>query len=150
MKKAAERLGLTIVPISVTAEAIDLEAAMKSALAAKVQAVMTAPMTTNLDITDRVAALATKYGLPFIHDVPQLASDGLAVYGPDFEDIFRRAGHYVARILKGASPAELPIELVRRPARRAVHRWSLRVAAASIRGPGTGVNASTFDWPEGA
>ena len=45
-----------------------------------------------------------------MHDVPQLAKDGLAVYGPDFEDIFRRAGHYVARILKGEKPAMMPIE----------------------------------------
>ena len=110
MTKSAAQLGLTIVPISVMAEAINLEAAMKRAQAAKVQAVMTAPLTTNLDITDRVATLATQYGLPFIHDVPQLASEGLAVYGPDFEDIFRRAGHYVARILKGEKPAEMAIE----------------------------------------
>ncbi|HEX2650279.1 MAG TPA: ABC transporter substrate-binding protein [Burkholderiales bacterium] len=110
MNKAADRLGLTIVPISVMAEALDIEAAMKRAQAAKVQAIITAPMTTNLDITDRVAALATRYGLPFIHDVPQLASEGLAVYGPDFEDIFRRAGHYVARILKGEKPALMAIE----------------------------------------
>lgn len=110
MEKAASRLGLTVVRIPVKAEAIDLEAAMKRAQAAKVQALVTAPMTTNLDITDRVAALATKYGLPFVHDVPQLAKEGLAVYGPDFEDIFRRAGHYVARILKGEKPAQMPIE----------------------------------------
>ncbi len=31
-------------------------------------------------------------------------------YGPDFPGIFRRAGHYVGRILKGGSPAEMPIE----------------------------------------
>ena len=110
MKKSAKTLGLTIVQISVKAEALDIEAAVKSAVAAKVQALMTVPMTTNLDITDRVAVLATKYGLPFVHDVPQLASEGLAVYGPDFEDIFRRAGHYVARILKGEKPALMAIE----------------------------------------
>ena len=46
-----------------------------------------------------------------MHDVPQeVGNDGLAVYGPDFEDIFRRAGHYVARILKGEKPAMMPIE----------------------------------------
>ena len=48
--------------------------------------------------------------MPFMHDVPQLAGDALAVYGPDFEDIYRRAGHYVARILKGEKPAEMAIE----------------------------------------
>jgi len=71
---------------------------------------MTAPLTTNLDSVDRLAAAATRYGLPFMHDVPQLAAEGLAVYGPDFEDIFRRAGHYVARILKGEKPAQMAIE----------------------------------------
>ena len=110
IEKSAEKLGLTVVPISVMADAIDLEAALKRAQAAKVQAVMTAPMTTNLDITDRLAAAATRHGMPFIHDIPQLAGEGLAVYGPDFEDIFRRAGHYVARILKGEKPAEMAIE----------------------------------------
>src|SRR5258706_405507 len=69
IKKSAEKLGLTVVPISVMADAIDLETALKRAQAAKVQAVMTAPMTTNLDITDRLAALATRYGIPFIHDI---------------------------------------------------------------------------------
>jgi putative tryptophan/tyrosine transport system substrate-binding protein len=110
IEKSAEKLGLTVVRISVMADAIDLDLALKRAQAAKVQAVMTAPMTTNLDITDRLAALATRYGLPFVHDIPQLAGESLAVYGPDFEDIFRRAGHYVARILKGEKPALMPIE----------------------------------------
>ncbi len=71
---------------------------------------VTAPMTSNLDLTDRLATEMLKARLPFMHDVPQLADDGLAVYGPDFEDIFRRAGHYVARILKGEKPAEMAIE----------------------------------------
>ena len=31
-------------------------------------------------------------------------------YGPDIEDVFRRAGHYVGRILKGEKPAEMPME----------------------------------------
>ena len=115
MEKAATRLGLTIVRIPVAripvaAEIVDWDAALKRAVAAKVQALVTAPMTANYDITDKVAAHATKYRLPFMHDVPQLAKDGLAVYGPDFEDIFRRAGHYVARILKGEKPAMMPIE----------------------------------------
>ena len=111
MEKAATVLGLTIVRIPVVAtETVDWDAALKRAVAAKVQALVTAPMTANYDITDKLAAYATKYRLPFMHDVPQLARDALAVYGPDFEDIFRRAGHYVARILKGEKPAMMPIE----------------------------------------
>ncbi len=109
MDKAAKRLGIAIERLPVTLDALDLEGAIKRA-AGRVQALVTAPMTSNEDVTDKVAALATKYRLPFVHDVPQLAGDALAVYGPDFEDIFRRAGHYVARILKGEKPAAMAIE----------------------------------------
>jgi len=110
MERSAAKLGITIVRVPVVASSLDFDQAMKRAVEAKVQALMTAPMTTNLDFIDRLAAQATRYGLPFMHDVPQLASEGLAVYGPDFEDIFRRAGLYVARILKGEKPAQMAIE----------------------------------------
>ena len=69
-----------------------------------------APMTSNQDVTDRLARLAAQARMPFIHDVPELAGEALAVYGPDFEDIYRRAGHDVARILEGERPAEMAIE----------------------------------------
>jgi len=36
---------------------------------------------------------------------------GLLSYGPDFADLFRRAASYVDRILRGAKPAELPVQL---------------------------------------
>jgi putative ABC transport system substrate-binding protein len=36
---------------------------------------------------------------------------GLLSYGPDFADLFRRAASYVDRILRGARPAELPVQL---------------------------------------
>jgi putative tryptophan/tyrosine transport system substrate-binding protein len=35
---------------------------------------------------------------------------GLMMYGPDTADIFRRSAEYVDRILKGANPAELPVQ----------------------------------------
>ena len=110
MDQSAVKLGLTLVRIPLDAGKSNLEDGLKRAQDAKVQAVVTAPMTSNQDITDKLALLATKHRMPFMHDVPQLAGDALAVYGPDFEDIYRRAGHYVARILKGEKPAEMAIE----------------------------------------
>ncbi len=110
MDKAAATLGLILVRIPVDAGKNDLEAGLKRAQDARVQALITAPMTSNQDITDKLALLSINYGIPFMHDVPQLVGNAIAVYGPDFEDIYRRAGHYVARILKGEKPAEMAIE----------------------------------------
>jgi putative ABC transport system substrate-binding protein len=111
MEQSAKALGLSLVRIEVVAgKDFDAEAALQRAVAAKVQAVVTAPMTSNYDLTDRLAEQSNLQRMPFVHDVPQLAGEALAVYGPDFQDIYRRAGLYVARILKGEKPAEMAIE----------------------------------------
>jgi len=49
--------------------------------------------------------------LPTLHDVRRWPEEGALIsYGPDFYDLFRRSAGYVARILKGTKPAELPVE----------------------------------------
>jgi putative ABC transport system substrate-binding protein len=59
----------------------------------------------------RVAALAAKHKLPVVYPFRDLAeAGGLMSYGPDLNVMFRRAAEYVDRILKGAKPADLPIE----------------------------------------
>lgn len=58
-----------------------------------------------------IAALALKERLPAISVYREFAAEGgLMSYGPDVPDIFRRAADYVDRILKGANPAELPVQ----------------------------------------
>ena len=110
MEAAARKLGLVLVRVPIKRGSPDIDATLRRAVADKAQAIVTAPMTSDFDVTDKIAALAKSHRLPFMHDVPQLAGEGLAVYGPDFEDIFRRAGLVTARILKGERPAEMPIE----------------------------------------
>jgi putative ABC transport system substrate-binding protein len=59
----------------------------------------------------QIAQLALKYRLPVSTGLPEVAEAGaLIAYGPDRVDLYRRAAGLVDRILKGASPADLPFE----------------------------------------
>jgi putative ABC transport system substrate-binding protein len=50
--------------------------------------------------------------VPTVYYLSDFARDGgLLSYGPDYLDTFRRAASYVDRILRGAKPAELPVQL---------------------------------------
>jgi putative tryptophan/tyrosine transport system substrate-binding protein len=58
-----------------------------------------------------IVALAARYKLPAVYFARFMIRDaGLASYGPDFSDEYRKAAGYVDRILKGAKPADLPVQ----------------------------------------
>jgi putative tryptophan/tyrosine transport system substrate-binding protein len=58
-----------------------------------------------------IISLAERYRLPAVYFIRQFAAEGgLMSYGPDSLDLFRRSASYVDRILKGASPADLPAQ----------------------------------------
>jgi len=58
-----------------------------------------------------VAELAVKSRLPTVfRDREDVQVGGLMAYGPNIPDLFRRAATYVDKILKGAKPADLPVE----------------------------------------
>ena len=58
-----------------------------------------------------LAELALKHRLPTMFGVrDNVVAGGLMSYGPDFTDMTRRAAVYIDKILKGAKPAELPVE----------------------------------------
>src|SRR6266568_760368 len=60
---------------------------------------------------DRVVELTLKGKLPAVYPEAEfVAAGGLASYGPSLPDLFHRAASYVDKILKGAKPADLPIE----------------------------------------
>jgi len=59
----------------------------------------------------RIVELAGKYRLPAIYFQKEFVDEGgLMSYGADFDDLFRKAAHYVDKILKGTKPADLPVQ----------------------------------------
>src|SRR5262249_29019675 len=59
-----------------------------------------------------IISLAARNNVPAIYQTPVIARDGgLLSYGSDFRDLFRLSPRYVDRILRGAKPSELPVQL---------------------------------------
>ena len=107
---AARALGLTIQPWEVRA-ADDLDRAF-AALSKKPPDGLYAPSGPLVrDNGKRIAGFALKSRLPSVYGSREAVNaGGLMYYGADLADIYRRAAYYVDRILKGAKPAELPVE----------------------------------------
>ena len=60
---------------------------------------------------DLIITLAARHKLPAVYPFREMVTaGGLVSYGPDISDSFRRAAGYVDRILKGAKPADLPVQ----------------------------------------
>src|SRR5262249_44640724 len=59
----------------------------------------------------RIVELAGKYKFPAIYFQQEFVEEGgLMFYGADYNDLFRKAAHYVDKILKGTKPADLPVQ----------------------------------------
>jgi putative ABC transport system substrate-binding protein len=107
---AAKTFGASVA--SVTAQTPDeIERAFELMARERVQALIVLGDTYFLSQARQIAGLALKNRLPSTHTIPDYAeAGGLIAYGPDIPDNFRRAAGYVDKVLKGAKPAELPIE----------------------------------------
>jgi ABC-type uncharacterized transport system substrate-binding protein len=105
----ARKLGVAL-PIVEATTAEELDSAFASAAAQHADAMIVFGDPLTVVQAPRVIALAAKHHLPAIHLSRQFANGGLIVYGPDIADLFHRAAGYVDKILKGAKPADLPVE----------------------------------------
>jgi ABC-type uncharacterized transport system substrate-binding protein len=109
-RDAAHALSVPLYSMEV-ATANDFAGAFAKLPKAKVNAliVVLSPMTTlNSKI---IVEYALKYRLPSVYPTRQFAEEGgLMAYGPLIGDLYHRAARYVDKILKGAKPADLPIE----------------------------------------
>ena len=91
-------------------KAEELDVAFASAAAQRADAMIVFADALTIFEAPRVIALAAKHHLPAIYLFRQFAKGGLVVYGPDLTDLYRRAGGYVDKILKGTKPSDLPVE----------------------------------------
>jgi putative tryptophan/tyrosine transport system substrate-binding protein len=110
LEAAAPKLGVKLLRLEVRVPA-DFEAAFKAATTQRAGALILPgdPLTSNR--LRMVADLALKYRLPTIMDIREFAeAGGLLSLGLDLVDSYRRAATHVDKILKGANPADLPME----------------------------------------
>jgi putative ABC transport system substrate-binding protein len=108
---AAKALGLTIEYFQVRG-APELEDALAAIAKAHSEAIVVFPDAFTMRYSERVAAFAVKNRIPAISGWSRFTEGGnLMSYGPNLRDVFQRLATYVDKILKGAKPAELPVEL---------------------------------------
>jgi len=111
MKEAASALGLKLVEIGSASDAEKLLSAFQVAVRERVNAIITISGPIILAQRKSIIVLAANYKLPAIYAQKEFVEDGgLMSYGTDRRDQYRRAAFYVDKILKGAKPADLPVE----------------------------------------
>ena len=109
LPRTARSFGVAL-PIVEATTADELDTAFASAVAQHADAMIVFGDNLTIQEAPRVTALAANHHLPAIYLFRQFANGGLISYGPDIADLFRRAGGYVDKILKGTKPADLPVE----------------------------------------
>jgi putative ABC transport system substrate-binding protein len=109
-KGPARSLGLTLMPLEVRTPA-DFEGAFIRARRESVDALVITENALNVEHRDLIIGFAAKNRLPTVFgERASVDAGGLMSYGADFGDILRRSATYIDKILRGAKPAELPVE----------------------------------------
>ncbi len=111
LRPAAVALKLKLEEIDVQPDAKGLESAFNRAKQKQVNAIITTPGRRFFAERKRIVELAGKHWLPAIYPQKEFVeAGGLMCYGADNTDLYRRAAVYVDKILKGAKPADLPVQ----------------------------------------
>lgn len=107
----AQALGIALEYFPVR-NAGELEAALADILKLHCEAIVVFPDAGTMAYSERIARFTLKTRIPAISGwVPFAENGNLITYGPELRDAFRRLAIYVDKILKGAKPSDLPVEL---------------------------------------
>jgi putative tryptophan/tyrosine transport system substrate-binding protein len=110
LRDAARQLGLRLYVLHASVEG-DLDRAFASLVQQGAQALVIGNDPFLNDRRERLVALALRHAMPAISQYREFATaGGLMSYGGDITDVYRKAGIYVGRILKGEKPSDLPVQ----------------------------------------
>jgi putative ABC transport system substrate-binding protein len=108
-QSAARGLGLEIIVLNISSDE-DLEPAFANAVERTAAALITGSDAIFNGMAPQIAALALRHRLPMAGGIPNVKQTGVLMgYGPRTTDMYRQAGIYVGRILKGEKPGDLPV-----------------------------------------
>jgi putative ABC transport system substrate-binding protein len=109
-EEAARTLGTEVLPVEAR-NASELDSAYSLVALQRPDALIVVQDFLTLSHRGQIADFAIRNGLPSVHSGREFAlAGGLMSYGPDLADLIRRAAGHVDKILKGAKPADLPVE----------------------------------------
>ena len=112
LRDAAKSLGLQAHVLQASTES-EIDAAFARLGEVRAGALIVSDDTYFTNRRDQVLALATRHAVPAIYAWSVFpAGGGLMSYGTDLADLYRQAGAYVGRIIKGAKPSDLPVQQV--------------------------------------
>jgi ABC-type uncharacterized transport system substrate-binding protein len=110
VRQAAKLLGMSILTAQML-DRDDFERGQKLLRSWRADSIYVVDSAKNSSNSKLIAEFAAHIRLPAIYAESDYArAGGLVTYGANFDELYRRAAHYVDRILKGARPAELPVE----------------------------------------
>jgi ABC-type uncharacterized transport system substrate-binding protein len=110
VQAAAHTLGLNLPIVNVSSER-DIDAAFAGFARQRVDAIIVGADAFFTSRRDQLVELAARHAIPASYHIREfVAAGGLVSYGANLIDLFRLAGVYAGRILKGEKPAELPVQ----------------------------------------
>jgi putative tryptophan/tyrosine transport system substrate-binding protein len=111
LRPAAVALKLKLEEIETQPDPKGIESAFQTATQKQVNAIMMTGTRPFFAERKRIVELAGKHRLPAIYSQKEyVEAGGLMFYGTDYDDLYRKAAHYVDKILKGTKPGDLPVQ----------------------------------------
>jgi putative ABC transport system substrate-binding protein len=109
MQRTAAALAVDLVPVEVKRRD-EITVAIATVATGPARALVTMEDPLMISNAKQIAGLALQYRMPMIGFTPQAEAGALIEYGVDVADLFHRLAAFVDKILRGAAPADLPIE----------------------------------------